>query len=692
MSSAGQAILPPPIGLVLEDDDEDPPTPYAVGTVGRPGRLAGLLRRPMLAASVGDVLLGCGFAFAGLIEVLLRMTTGSEQSDLSASGSLALLSLAWRRRSPLLPVVLLTGMGVVTAAAGIAADSGVGVTGLLLAAYSLGAYAGSRTLAIGATLPPLMVTARTGLGMNTHPPFVGALAFFAICVVAVPAVVGRVIRSRGRLVDELEERRAQLLSEQEARASEALAAERLDIMSRLDTVVSRGIQTLLAEVTIAETDTGERGRASAGQIESTARSVLGQIRELLIMVSDGPPLAAESNRLAAAPTARPEDRPGPEKKRPGWWKRSASRYWPSALAVACFLGLELQLQDPPHTLTERGVYVLAGMAIATPLAWCRGRPLLTVLCAWTAAGLVSSFVVPLSTWAAPVGMVFALPFLVAELSDLRPALLGLIGSALGVSAVFGPAGLAGASVILLGAWAAGRVLRDRTTLVAKLGRTNRQLAEERGARARLAVIAERARLARELHDVIGHTLAVVVLQAGAARRLWDEDHAQAVEALQTVSRVSREGLSELLSSLDSLSSGLEERMNFATLTRTGGLVDTARRAGLSVDLAVEGVEVPLDSDLEHAAYRVLQEALTNVLKHAPEPRAEVTIRYQPGQLELQVANRCPAVKPGGASGLGLIGMHERVRACGGRLEAGADRDQHFAVRASLPLHRLPLPR
>ncbi|HEY8767021.1 MAG TPA: histidine kinase, partial [Dehalococcoidia bacterium] len=205
-------------------------------------------------------------------------------------------------------------------------------------------------------------------------------------------------------------------------------------------------------------------------------------------------------------------------------------------------------------------------------------------------------------------------------------------------------------------------------------------------RARQLVVAERARVARELHDVIGHSLTVIVLQAGAARRMWDSDHEQAVTALKTVSRVAREGLTELLRSLDTLDADEDRPLRCASLATPEGLIGRARRAGLDVEIAVEGSEAALDSGLERAAYRVLQEALTNVLKHAPGSKTTVMLRYSDRQLELEVVNGLASTnRTTDSSGRGLVGMRERVVAHGGHLEVGEQPNRKFELRVQFPL-------
>jgi signal transduction histidine kinase len=201
-----------------------------------------------------------------------------------------------------------------------------------------------------------------------------------------------------------------------------------------------------------------------------------------------------------------------------------------------------------------------------------------------------------------------------------------------------------------------------------------------------AVAGERARIARELHDVIAHSVSVMTVQAGAARLLLDDDPPRARESLVAVEETGRQALGEMRRLLGILR-GSEEEMRLAPQPGIGDvdrLVRHVRAAGLPVDLVVEGEQTPLPPGVDLAAYRVVQEALTNALKHAGAARARVTIRYGASALDLAVTNDGHVRRNGGA-GHGLVGMRERVTLYGGDFEAGPRSEGGYAVRASLPL-------
>jgi signal transduction histidine kinase len=231
-------------------------------------------------------------------------------------------------------------------------------------------------------------------------------------------------------------------------------------------------------------------------------------------------------------------------------------------------------------------------------------------------------------------------------------------------------------------WAVGRALAERgrrtTTLEEHAGRLEREH--------EAAVADERARIARELHDVIAHSVSVMTVQAGAARLLLEEDVARAKESLLAVEGTGRQALGEMRRLLGILR-GDEEETRLAPqpgIADIGSLAEHVRAAGLPVDLAVEGEPQTLPPGIDLAAYRVVQEALTNALKHAGAARAAVAIRYNRTALELSVVNDGHVARNGRA-GHGLVGMRERVALYGGEFEAGPRRDGGYAVRARLPI-------
>ncbi len=210
---------------------------------------------------------------------------------------------------------------------------------------------------------------------------------------------------------------------------------------------------------------------------------------------------------------------------------------------------------------------------------------------------------------------------------------------------------------------------------------------EREQRAAEAAKEERARIARELHDVIAHSVSVMVVQAAAAEEVLRKSPERALEPIRAVQDTGRQALAEMARLLgmlrrDGAELGLAPQPGLDDLA---ALVEQTRIAGLPVELRVEGVArpVPLGADL--SAYRIVQEALTNARKHAGEARATVTVRYQTEALEIEVVDDGHAAGNGDGGGHGLVGMRERVALFGGELKAGPQPGGGFCVSAHLPL-------
>jgi signal transduction histidine kinase len=217
-----------------------------------------------------------------------------------------------------------------------------------------------------------------------------------------------------------------------------------------------------------------------------------------------------------------------------------------------------------------------------------------------------------------------------------------------------------------------------------------QLRRSQEKNTRGAIIAERLRIARDLHDVVAHHVSVMGVQAGAARRALDKDPELAREALQTVERTARTAIGELRGLLGVLRAedadeSAETHEASPGLDQLDELVTSARAAGLDVTHGIYGEPRPVPQGVALSAYRVVQEALTNVVKHAGARQAEVRVRYLDNALEIEVTDdgRGPDKNNGG--GFGLVGMRERVAVHGGELEAGPRRDIGYRVRASLPV-------
>jgi signal transduction histidine kinase len=243
---------------------------------------------------------------------------------------------------------------------------------------------------------------------------------------------------------------------------------------------------------------------------------------------------------------------------------------------------------------------------------------------------------------------------------------------------------------VLAPWFVGRAIGGRRRMVSELGLRTSELEREREAFAQLAVRRERARIARELHDIVSHNMAVMVVQAGAGRLAARGDPRAAAETFQRIRTAGRAALAEMDQLVDVLglhSGGPDAR----TLGTVADLVEQAQAAGLDVTAQLSVRKSRLPAEVEHAAYRAIQEGLTNVLKHAPGSRVELLVQADDQELEIEVRNHSPAAT--GArladtgSRLGLEGIQHRLGAHGGEIWAGPLDDGGWQFRARLRVDR-----
>lgn len=250
---------------------------------------------------------------------------------------------------------------------------------------------------------------------------------------------------------------------------------------------------------------------------------------------------------------------------------------------------------------------------------------------------------------------------------------------------------------------AGLVAVFLATRVAAARRAYTRAVEERGwllerereTAARTAVDAERARIARELHDIVSHNVSVMVVQAGAARRVLDTSAGEATDALLAVESAGRDTMTELRHMLGLLAPAADSDDLLSPqpgLSRLSSLIDRMCFAGLPVEVRISGEPRPLPSGVDLTAYRIVQEALTNALKHG-HGQAEVMVRYQDNYLRIEVLNSGPSVLSGAppstedGPGRGLLGLRERVAVLGGDFDARRRLGGGFRVRAKIPIER-----
>ena len=354
------------------------------------------------------------------------------------------------------------------------------------------------------------------------------------------------------------------------------------------------------------------------------------------------------------------------------------------VAALLTLGLELEVWLGAGATSERLATALLGAVVTAAVAVRRLYP--------TSVGLMAGFVAALiaAVWGPPSLVSWGIAWLCCMYAlavwasgrrfafALAAITLAAVGSAAGPVSFPSAAQFALITLVLM--VLVRRVVGDRERRA--------QLAErERDLVAREAVVEERARIARELHDAIAHNVSMMVVQAGAERRVLGAKQGTTHEVLETIERIGRGALTEMRRLVGMLRSEAGDPL--APQPGLGDLPELVRQvceAGLPVELRLEGARRELPVGIELSAYRIVQEALTNALKHAGQAHASVRVRYGADSLELEIVDDgAGAPLPVTNGGHGLVGMRERVALYGGRLDAGRQASGGFAVRVLLPI-------
>lgn len=373
-------------------------------------------------------------------------------------------------------------------------------------------------------------------------------------------------------------------------------------------------------------------------------------------------------------------------------------YWVEAVALLAALDSALEValrrnaENAPRIDPWFAAPALALMVL--PLLARRWSPFAAPMAVWVLAAALSFVdgrLVGFSVSASAAGMAAA--YLLGNLPDARQARIGLLivfaGSAIIVFNA--PSGVSGDLVFLPAlfamAWLGGLALQQRGARAEEAELRAARLAREREEATRAAIADERARIARELHDVLGHSVSVMTIQASAVRRLLRPDQEKERDALLAVEQTGREALTEMrrlvgILRLSDTAPDLEPQPGLAQVTK---LVNQTRDLGLDVELQVEGEPVPLPPGLDLTAYRLIQEGLTNARKHSNAQHTEVRLRYGADALEVEVCDDGAGVTAIHDGGQGLIGMRERVSIYGGQFEAGPRAGGGFRLRARLPV-------
>jgi len=605
-----------------------------------------------------------GFALAAAVEAVVRSRDPAYLA-INLTGAPLLLFLVMRRSRPLLTLLIFcTGALVGTALQAVfvphaSSDAFVPILAVLLAIYSVGAHGSWRQVALALPLPLLVV-----IVIDTTRPhsdsLLSALVFFVVFVLTLPIGAGRLVRHRSQLVAQLQAQAVELGQQRAAYVSAALARERVRLAAELDVELAEGMQRLRAAL---ERHGSSDELVDVVRVEGLARELLAATRDVVVTLT-----SAESS------VSEDEAAPSPLRLSGGRFADLAQP-WACLLAASVAAGLLLEVRAA-HVYVPRMLASVVVVALAAALALLWARPLLATVVVWAGAILVTHQVTPLPPLTTPIALVFVPPFLVAALEPRRRAAVGLVCCWAGILAVDGLHAFPGNAVVATLCSVAGTGVRARAELVEQLRANNVLLEQGRSRLTARALDDERGRLARELHDALGHSLTVVALQAGAARRIWDTDREKAVDMLATTRAAVVEGLRELQGSL----------VATRDIRSVHDLIAQARAAGVQVIAQVDDRVVALPEQHLQTIYRTVQEALTNAVKHSPGSVVKIALRWADGGVELRVANG-PPVAPASQShrsGHGLLGMRHRLELLGGSLSHETAPDGGFLLCAQLP--------
>lgn len=606
--------------------------------------------------TTSDAVVAVGFVLAGLAEaaVLHRHSPGLLAFTVAGAPLLGVLSV--RRSRPVVPLCVIAAFAVLgtVVQAVLWPDAGDGggvwLFALIVASYSLGAHGRGPTVVLGG-LVPLLLALAVDLPSLSGWALVNGVLFLTAFVGVLPTAVGRVVRMRRERLTALDAQRYLVLRSHHAQREAAVMAERLRTTERLQPTLLDGLRTIA--------DRAETG-ADPSEIEQAARRLLGRTRDEVVALTapvqvPAPPAPPATDHLAAL--------------------RAAAQRWTVLASGAVGAGLVLESTQAFRPPASTGLALVAGAAVGLPLALMWWRPLAALSGAWCALLAFSRLVVPLDGSLSGTTFTLVAAFAVAALSARRYAGVGLSLCLVGQLVGVGTADPIGEGAIILVCWLGGLAVNEVGTLVERSRAHTLLLSGQEAVARQRAVVEERLRLAREVHDQIGHSLTVVALQAGAARRLAGTDPRRAEQVMTTIAHAAREGATSMTSPGG---------------TDVTALLERTRNAGLDLTADVADLDRPdlLDPATREVACRIVQEGLTNVLRHAPGARATVTVRRESGSVSVTLRNGTPVGArgtPGG--GRGLSGLRDRVADQGGELGWASCGDGGFELRAVLPVRR-----
>jgi signal transduction histidine kinase len=367
------------------------------------------------------------------------------------------------------------------------------------------------------------------------------------------------------------------------------------------------------------------------------------------------------------------------------------------LAIAGMLELVVGRDSPGAPPTTLWIAIPTVAVLVLPLFARRRFPFAAPAAYWLLAAAISFGDGLLLAFIGSLGVVgLASAFLLGNLRNPLKAGAGLIIVLVGIVIVVynipGPLPVGDFVFIPLRfvvAWIAGYALRERAEQAEAAEERAARAEREREAAARVAVAEERARIARELHDIVAHAVSVMVLQVGAVRHKLPDALEEDRDALRAVERAGRTALAEMRRLLAAIRPDGDEAelLPQPGLDGLDSLLGEIGRAGLPVQLHVDGEPFPLPRGIDLSAYRIVQEGLTNALKHARASDADVTVRYRPDEVEIEVRDNGHGSAPSDGLGHGLVGVRERVKIYGGEMTAGTATGGGFVLSTRLPLGR-----
>jgi signal transduction histidine kinase len=637
-----------------------------------------------------DLLLAAALTVAGVVEVVLEPAGSGDRIVSLIALPAAMLPLAWRRTAPLVPVPAMAAVLLVQAALGgfLGEHTATPLIALVLALYSAGRHAPR----LAPVLAAMIVLAGTRIAFDQTVDGVGDVVLTFVYL-PVPLLIGRWLRSQDRLRAELEEQGRELERQRERNARRAAEEERMRIASDLEGTISEKLAALVRRAhelpRRLAADDAPGARAALTAIAGEAREALGDVRRALGVLRHDHEEADGPRRTVREGAGRPEPRrnaaPQDEARRDGSAPHEERRTAVDRALVAFLLAgalVELAIVAPAEDLP---LAALTGIAIVTPLLWRRAHPIAVTAAVFATLTVQSAALdldrVPIFDSAVVVCAAYSIG---AYARRPTAGIVLLVLATAAHTAAFYPTGVAPA--ILGGAvapWVAGWTVRTRRRLTAELRERAEQIERAREQEAKAAMVAERVRVARELHDAVAHNLSVIAIQAAGADGVVERNPQRAAECAALIETVGRDTLAELGRLVDAGASAPQP-----SLATVDDLTQRARDGGLPVELQVEGDPAALPAGVDLAAYRIVQEALANVAKHAGAARAWVVVRYDRRAVEVEVADdgRGPnGAGPETDGGHGLVGIRERVAVYDGTVDIGRRPGGGFVVHARLPV-------